>query len=129
MTMLFAVRQRFPIKENCRSLGCAPNDTGASGLRFSAAPTALRSCSELSPSHSGLGSRFGGRPSPGFPVELGGFDPTLVKVFEAMDSIGGYNGVEISGSTAMRVYSFSHIGKEYWAALSNANPELQRHSV
>ncbi len=63
------------------------------------------------------------------PIVAASSGPTLVKVFEAMDSIGGNNGVEISGSTAMRVYSFSHIGKEYWAALSNANPELQRHSV
>jgi hypothetical protein len=32
-------------------------------LEYSAAPTALRSSSELSPSPSGLGSRLGGRPS------------------------------------------------------------------
>jgi hypothetical protein len=45
-----------------RSLGFAANDTGASGPRFSTAPTALSSYSELSPSPSGLGSRLGGRP-------------------------------------------------------------------
>jgi hypothetical protein len=56
-----------------RSLGFAANDTGASGPRFSTAPTALSSYSELSPSPSGLGSRLDGRPSPGFPVELVGF--------------------------------------------------------
>src|SRR5271155_4373983 len=61
-TILAAVRHRFPINENCRSLACAPNDKGASGPRFSAAPTALKSCSELSPSPSGLGSRLAAGP-------------------------------------------------------------------
>jgi hypothetical protein len=50
------------IEWNCRSLGFAPNDTCASGPRFSAAPTALRSSSELSPSPSGLGSRLAAGP-------------------------------------------------------------------
>ena len=40
----------------------SPNDTGASGPRFSAAPTALRSSSELIPSPSGLGSRLAAGP-------------------------------------------------------------------
>src|SRR5271154_2436152 len=47
---------------NCRSLGFAPNDTGARGPGFSAAPTALRSSSELIPSPSGLGSRLAAGP-------------------------------------------------------------------
>src|SRR5271156_4719243 len=44
----------------------APNDTGASGPRFSAAPTALRSYSGLIPSPSGLGSRLAAGPPPDF---------------------------------------------------------------
>jgi hypothetical protein len=40
----------------------APNDTGASGARFSGAPTALRSSSGLIPSPSGLGSRLAAGP-------------------------------------------------------------------
>ena len=57
-------------KENCRSLAFAPNDKGGSGPRVSAAPTALRSCSELSPSPSGLGSRLAAGPPPDFLWDL-----------------------------------------------------------
>src|SRR5271170_2579581 len=49
-----------------RSLAFAPNDTGARGPGFSAAPTALRSSSELIPSPSGLGSRLAAGPPPDF---------------------------------------------------------------
>jgi hypothetical protein len=99
----------------------APNDTGASRPRFSGAPTALRSFSGLSPSPSGLGSRFGGRPSPGFPVELGGFDELHAPFFmerrkrgSLQCSVAGNPGPGLTSMAILQCHFFLNLPEASW---------------
>jgi hypothetical protein len=87
-------------------------------INCSAAPTALRSYSELSPQPSGLGSRFGGRPSPGFPVELGGFGELHAPFFmerrtrgSLQCSVAGNPGPGLASMAILQSSFLSHLRK------------------
>jgi hypothetical protein len=61
-SLSFAAHLKMRNKDEKQAGGSGPNDTGANGPRFSAAPNGARIILTLSPSPSGLGSRLAAGP-------------------------------------------------------------------